>query len=181
MLKKYPGATIICDVRATQSVVDEVTKLGGKVFREKVGHTNIRARMRADDAVFGLELSGHFFFKETNFSEGGSLPVFLILELLKAEQKTLSQLVAEVKTYYHSGEINSTITRSIADIYARLEEQYSDFEISHADGITVTAPMWWCNVRPSANDPVMRLNIEATTEAIMIEKRDELLQLIRVA
>ena len=179
MLAKYPGATIVCDVRATRSVVDEVTRLGGTIVREKVGHTNIRSRMRAEDAVFGLELSGHFFFKETNFSEGGSLPVFLILELLKAEQKTLSQLVTQVQTYHHSGEINSTISRSIAAIYASIEETYSDQAISYPDGITITANDWWCNVRPSANDPVMRLNIEATTHAVMVEKRDELLQVIR--
>jgi len=179
MLKKYPGATIICDVRATKAVVDEVVRLGGTIFREKVGHTNIRARMRQEDAVFGLELSGHFFFKETNFSEGGALPAFLILELLKAEQKTLSQLVSEVQKYHHSGEVNSTITRSILAIYASLEEKYNDLEISHPDGITITSSDWWCNVRPSANDPVMRLNIEADTLERMVEKRDELLALIR--
>lgn len=181
MLKKYPGATIICDVRATKSVVDEVTKLGGTIYREKVGHTNIRSRMRTEDAVFGLELSGHFFFKETNFSEGGALPAFLILELLKEEKKTLSQLVKEVTLYHHTGEINSTITQSISDIYAHLEAQFATKHIDHLDGVTITSTNWWCNVRPSANDPVMRLNLEATSEVVMEEKRDEILAIIRAA
>ncbi len=179
VLQKYPGATVVCDVRCSKAVPNEIIRLGGVPVREKVGHINIRSRMRTMDAVLGIELSGHFFFKDAYFSEGGPLPVFLILELLKREGKTLSQLAAEVNTEFHSGEINSTISRSSDTIYQDLCAHFSDLLPQYVDGLTLEGTDWWCNVRPSANDPVVRLNLEATTKERMEEKRDEALAIIR--
>ncbi len=179
ILEQYPGATIVTDVRSSKSLLDEVERLGGTIIREKVGHTNIRSRMRAENAVLGIELSGHFFFKDSFFSEGGPLPAFLILELLKREQKPLSELVAAVKTYHHSGEVNSSITKTPAEIYQDLQAAFPTATPTWQDGLTLTAPDWWCNVRPSANDPVMRLNLEADSQELMETKRDAVLAIIR--
>lgn len=179
ILSAHKNAVVVCDVRASKSVIDEIEKLGGKAVREKVGHTYIRSRMRQEDAVLGIELSGHFFFKETFFSEGGPLPAFLLMELMKEEGKTLSQLIKEVRKYYHSGEINSTISKSVEDIYKELEETFPDARVSKHDGLTLEFDDWWCNIRPSANDPVLRLNLEANEESLMQEKRDQILAVIR--
>lgn len=179
ILKKYPGATIVCDIRSSNALTDEIERLGGKVVREKVGHTHIRTRMRQEDAVLGIELSGHFFFKETYFSEGGPLPAFIVMELLKNEKKTLSELINEVRKYHHSGEINSTVTSKPEEIYSRLQSTFPNLETSRQDGLTLTAKDWWCNVRPSANDPVMRLNLEADSADLMTEMRDKILTIIR--
>lgn len=179
ILSKHPGATIICDIRSSRSLVDEVERAGGRIMREKVGHTHIRTRMRKEDAVLGIELSGHFFFKSTYFSEGGPLPAFIIMEIMKAEQKPLSALIAEIKTYHHSGEVNSTITRTPKEIYDELEALYPEAKASYQDGLSLETESWWCNVRPSANDPVMRLNLEAKEKAEMESVRDEVLSVIR--
>jgi phosphomannomutase len=179
ILKKFPGATVVCDVRCSKAVPNEIIRLGGVPVREKVGHINIRSRMRKEDAALGIELSGHFFFKESYFSEGGALPVFLIMELLKEEGKTLSELVLEVNTEFHSGEINSTVTRTAPMIYEDICAHFPELTPQYVDGLTLEGTDWWCNVRPSANDPVVRLNLEATTKERMEEMRDEVLQIIR--
>ena len=179
ILKKNPGSTIVCDIRSSKALTEEITRLGGKFVREKVGHTHIRTRMRKENAVLGIELSGHFFFKDSYFSEGGPLPAFIILETIHAEKKKLSELVDEVRKYHQSGEINSKITKTPEEIYSELKEIFSDCDFDTTDGLTITANDWWCNVRPSANDPVMRLNLEANSKEVMEEKRDKILKIIR--
>jgi phosphomannomutase len=179
VLTKYPGATVITDVRSSRSLIAEVERLGGTIYREKVGHTHIRKRMRQENAVLGIELSGHFFFKDTFYSEGGPLPAFLLLELIHESKKSLSMLVSEVTKYYHSGEINSTITRTPQAIYDDVQEYFHSGHFNTLDGLTVEYPDWWCNIRPSANDPVLRLNVEASTKALQEEKTAILLNIIR--
>jgi phosphomannomutase len=179
VLKEHPGATIVCDIRSSRGLVDEITRQGGIPIRERVGHTHIRTRMRKENAVLGVELSGHFFFKESYFSEGGPLPAFIIMEIMKQEKKSLSQLVSEVRRYFHSGEINSHITRTPEEIYAELTNTFSDLTPTRYDGLTLESKEWWCNVRPSANDPVMRLNLEANSKELMEKMRDLVLAIIR--
>lgn len=179
VLKNNPQSTVIYDIRSSKKLPEEIERLGGKALKERVGHTHIKSRMRREDAILGIELSGHFFFKDTYFCEGGPLPAFIILELMHQEKKTLSELVAELKKYYHSGEINSEITKTPQEIYNNLRQQFVDAEFDTTDGLTITYSDWWCNVRPSANDPVMRLNLEANTETLMKEKRDLVLNIIR--
>lgn len=179
VLEKTPNATIVCDIRSSKALTEEIAKKGGKPIREKVGHTHIRTRMRKENAVLGIELSAHFFFKDSFFSEGGPLPAFIIMEIMQKEKKSLSQLVSEVKKYHNSGEINSQIARTPQEIYDELREMFKDAKLDTTDGLTIHYEDWWCNVRPSANDPVMRLNLEANTETLMSEKRDLLLEVIR--
>jgi len=179
LLEKYPNARVVCDIRSSKSTTDEIERLGGIALREKVGHTHIKSRMRQDDAVLGIELSGHFFFKDKFFSEGGSLPAFLIMELMHKTKKSLSVLAAEVSKYHHSGEVNSTITKSAEKIYEDILSAFPDPSVDRLDGLSLRTDDWWCNIRPSANDPVMRLNIEAISKELMEEKRDLLLDIIR--
>lgn len=179
VLAKNPHGTVVCDIRSSQALIEEVERLGGTAIREKVGHTYIRTRMRKENAVLGIELAGHFFFKDSHYSEGGPLPIFMILALMKQEGKTLSQLVHEVKKYFHSGEINSHVTRTPHEIYASLQTRFSDAKFDTTDGLTITDKTWWANIRPSANDPVMRLNIESSNREVMELTRDEILAIIR--
>lgn len=179
LLKQNPGGTILYDLRSSLSVKDEIERLGGVAIESKVGHTNVRTQMREHNAILGIELAGHYFFKKTYFSEGGPLPAFLLLQLLNDNDKTLSELVAEVKKYHHSGEINSEISRPSTEIYDDLLNAFPNGTVSYLDGLKISFDDWWFSVRPSANDPVLRLNLEANTKEMMEEKRDELLKIIR--
>ncbi len=179
LLTKHGPAPIVCDVRTSRSVKEYIEQFGGIPLREKVGHTNIRTRMRKEDSLLGFELSGHFFFKESFYSEGGALPVFLILELMRETQQPLSALAREVVGYFHSGEINSSITRTPESIYGDVISSISHTVIDQLDGLTLEAQDWWCNIRPSANDPVLRLNVEAATHELLQEKIHQLLTIIR--
>jgi phosphomannomutase len=183
ILQKFPGAPIICDIRSTRSLREEIENNGGTALFSKVGHTHVRSLMRKHDSPYGAELSGHYFFKESYFSEGGPLPAFIIMEIMHATGKKLSELAMAVKRYYHSGEVNSHITRSVDDIYAELSDKYKSISIeqNRLDGLSLVTEDWWCNIRPSANDPVMRLNLEAKTPQIMEKMRDEILEVIRRA
>lgn len=178
-LQENSDATIVYDIRSTRALVEEIEKRGGIAVREKVGHTHIKNRMRTHDALLGIELSGHFFFKDSFFCEGGALPAFIILEVMKLTGKPLSELIRNVQKYHQSGEINSTINRSIPEIYDALRKEFSDATFDSLDGLSIQYPDWWCNVRPSANDPVMRLNLESDTKETMEEKRDLVLSIIR--
>jgi len=179
ILDKYPTSTVVYDIRSTKALPELVESLGGTAIQEKVGHTFIRTTMREHDAVLGIELAGHFFFKESYFSEGGPLPAFMVMEVMKKEGKTLSELATEAKKYFPSSEINSEISRKPEEIYTELREVFSDAEFREKDGLSIHYTDWWCNIRPSANDPVMRMNLEGDTEEIMEEKRDRVLKIIR--
>lgn len=179
MLHKFPDSTVVLDLRSSDTVLDEVKSAGGTPVEWKVGHTNIRHKMRETNAILGIELAGHFFFKETNYSEGGVLPLLYLLEHLERLDKPLSVLVDEITNYFHSGEINSTITLPADEIYKRIKTAFPKAVVNEIDGLTLRAETWWCNIRPSANDPVMRLNVEAVTQEEMAEIRDELLSHIR--
>jgi phosphomannomutase len=177
-LKRYPGAGIVYDLRASWAVRDWVTKLGGRPISERVGHSYIKRTMRADDAVFGGEVSGHYYFRDHYYADNGYIPLLAILQMLSEEGATLSQLVASLGEYHISGEINSKVTDTQV-VLERIKEKYADAQIDLRDGVTIEYPDWHFNVRPSANDPVVRLNLEAKSDAQMQAKRDEVLNLIR--
>lgn len=179
LLKKNPGSTIVYDIRSSKAVPETIQSEGGTPLEWKVGHTNIRTKMRETNAIFGIELAGHFFFRDTYFSEGGLLPVFLLLELLRDTRKPLSLLAAEVNRYHHSGEINSEVTRPVPHIYEELKIAFKDAAVQELDGLKLVCNDWWCSVRPSANDPVLRLNLEADTPETLQEKLEEALRIIR--
>ncbi len=177
-LKRDPGAGIVYDLRASRAVDDWVTRLGGRPIAERVGHSYIKRTMRAENAVFGGEVSGHYYFRDHFYADNGYIPLLSILQMLSEENIKLSELVASLGSYYISGEINSTVKDTQATL-ERVKTTYADGQQNFRDGITVEYPDWRFNVRPSANDPVVRLNLEAGSQADMEKRRDELLTLIR--
>lgn len=178
-LAKTPGAAIVYDLRSSWAVRDWVLRLGGRPISERVGHSYIKRTMRAENAVFGGEVSGHYYFREHFYADNGFIPFLAMMEMLSAPgATTLSALVAGLGDYHLSGEINSRVADPKA-VIARLGELYADGETDYRDGITVHYPDWHFNVRPSANDPVVRLNLEARTQEMMERKRDEVLSVVR--
>ncbi len=176
--RKEPGARIIYDVRASRAVADRVGAAGGTALMHRVGHAFIKKRMRDEGAVFGGEVSGHFYFRENWFADNGMIPALVLLELLGDGQK-LSQRLAPLRARYHlSGEINSKVA-DVPRALARLEERYADGRITKLDGISVDYDDWHFNVRASNTEPLLRLNLEAYGDAEMQRRRDEVLAVIR--
>jgi phosphomannomutase len=177
--RKEAGARIVYDVRASRAVPDRVTAAGGVALMHRVGHAFIKKRMRDENAVFGGEVSGHFYFRENWFADNGMIPALLVLEMLGRTGRRLSELLAPLRERYHiSGEINSRVA-DVDGALARLEERYRDGRILRLDGLSVDYDSWHFNVRPSNTEPLLRLNLEAYTEEEMQARRDEVLAIIR--
>ena len=178
-VRKFPGSKIVYDVRASRAVRDRVEAAGGIALMNRVGHAFIKKRMRDDDAVFGGEVSGHFYFRDNWYADNGMIPALLVLELLGREGRKLSELLAPLRSrYFITGEINSKVA-DVAGALRRIEERYGDGEITKMDGVSVDYPDWHFNVRPSNTEPLLRLNLEAYSQADMTRRRDEVLALIR--
>jgi phosphomannomutase len=179
LLKKFPGETILYDVRASRAVADTVLRAGGRPVVNRVGHAFFKARMHENGALFGGEVSGHYYFRDFGCIDSGTLPALLILELIGETGRTMGEMLDEYRAkYFITGEINSTVDDAQAVMDA-IEEKYSDGEIMKLDGINVDFEDWHFNVRASNTEPLLRLNLEAFDEATMEAKRDELLALIR--
>jgi phosphomannomutase len=177
--RREPGAKIVYDVRASRAVADRVTAAGGVPLMNRVGHAFIKKRMRDERAVFGGEVSGHFYFRENWFADNGMIPALVVLERIGREGRRLSELLAPLRERYHiSGEINSRVD-DVPRALARLEERYRDGRISRLDGISVDYDDWHFNVRPSNTEPLLRLNLEAYSRSAMEHRRDEVISLIR--
>lgn len=178
LLADNPGATVLYDLRSSRAVKEVIEEAGGVAHECRVGHAFIKEQMRNEDALFAGELSGHYYFRANKNGEVSTLAAFTLLNLMARTGRPISALVADLRRYAHSGEINSDVTDKDA-IMRRLQERYADGAQSTLDGIKIDYPDWWFNVRPSNTEPVLRLNCEATTQALMEEKRDELLAIIR--
>jgi phosphomannomutase len=179
-LAKNPSATILYDPRSSRAVPDLVAAEGGKSALSRVGHAFFKIRMREEDAVFGGEVSGHYYFRDFWCADSGTIPALLILELLSKEGRSLGELMAEFRSrYFISGEINS----EVSDQEAKMEEiadRYSDGKLTRLDGISIDYPDWHFNVRPSNTEPLLRLNLESLVSRDDMEaKRDEVLGLIQ--
>jgi phosphomannomutase len=179
-LAKTPGATILYDPRSSRAVPDLVAAEGGRSDLSRVGHAFFKARMREEDAVFGGEVSGHYYFRDFWCADSGTIPALLMLELLSREGRPLGELMAEFRSqYFISGEINSEVTDQEAKM-EELADRYSDGELTRLDGISIDYPDWHFNVRPSNTEPLLRLNLESLASREDMEaKRDEILGLIR--
>ncbi len=178
LLEREPGSAVVYDLRSSKAVREQVETGGGVAHESPVGHINVRSLMRETGAIFGAEVSGHFFFKSMRYSEGGVLPALIILDIMRTTNRSLSSLIDEVRTYHKSEEINTEIERHPEQVYQTLMTQYEGATFSRLDGLTVTHESWWFNIRPSANDPVIRLNLEADTAKLRDEKIAEVLSLI---
>jgi phosphomannomutase len=180
LLAKKPGSAILYDVRASRAVPDVVSAAGGTAHANRVGHAFFKTRMRDEGAIFGGEVSGHYYFHDFYNADSGTVPALLILEKLSVEGKTMSELLEPLRSkYFISGEINSEVEDGEAKM-AELEEKYSDGEISHLDGTSVDYDDWHFNVRPSNTEPLLRLTLESLVSAEDMERRrDEVLSVIR--
>ena len=187
LLKREPGATVFYDVRESMAVAEEIERAGGRAVMCRVGHGLIKPQMRKENALFAGELSNHFYFRDFFNAESSDLVMLLVFELLSETGKKLSELVAPLMRYFHSGEINSEVADKDA-VLAKLEEVYGHeaATITKIDGIRMdfrdeNRPQddWWFNVRPSNTEPLLRLNLEAKSPEKMAEKREELLKIIR--
>jgi phosphomannomutase len=179
-LRKNPGATILYDPRSSRAVPDLVASEGGRSDLSRVGHAFFKARMREEGAVFGGEVSGHYYFRDFWNADSGTIPALLMLELISIDGRNLAELMAEFRSrYFISGEINS----EVADPGAKIDEiaaRYGDGELGRLDGISVDYEDWHFNVRPSNTEPLLRLNLESLVSREDMEaKRDEVLGLIR--
>jgi phosphomannomutase len=180
VLEKEPGAKIIYDVRASWAVPHTIERAGGIPLVNRVGHAFIKHRMREEGAAFGGEVSGHYYFREFSQADSGTIPALLMLELISKRGQPLSQILEPFRErYFLSGEINTPVD----DIAVKLQEVKERFapegEVSHLDGVSITAKDWHLNVRPSNTESLLRLNLEALDEKLMEQKRDEVLAVIR--
>jgi phosphomannomutase len=180
LLEKTPGASILYDVRASRAVADTVERAGGTAFHNRVGHAFFKTRMRDEGAIFGGEVSGHYYFRDFYNADSGTVPALLVLEKLSVEGRRLSELVGDYRAkYFISGEINSTVDDADAKM-ALIEERYADGEVTKLDGISVDYEDWHFNVRKSNTEPLLRLNLESLVSREDMEtKRDAVLELIR--
>jgi phosphomannomutase len=179
-LKRQPGATILYDPRSSRAVLRTVSEAGGHADLSRVGHAFFKVRMRETGAVFGGEVSGHYYFRDFFCADSGTIPALLMLELITQEERSLADLMKEFRSrYFISGEINSEVVDQEAKMN-EIAERYDDAVLSWLDGVSVDYPDWHFNVRPSNTEPLLRLNLESlVSREHMEEKRDEVLALIR--
>ncbi len=177
-LKRKPGSTIIYNLISSKAVPEVVAENGGKSLRSRVGHSYIKKMMAQSGAIFGGEHSGHFYFADFWRADSGMLAALFALTSLASTKKSLSSLLKEFNRYSASGEINSVVTDIPATLKAIIDKYGVDHEIDELDGITVTGLKYWFNVRASNTEPLLRLNVEGNTTAIMEATRDAVLAII---
>ncbi|GAA2214352.1 phosphomannomutase/phosphoglucomutase [Nonomuraea monospora] len=177
-LAKYPGATIIHNLITSLGVPEIVREHGGVPVRTRVGHSFIKAEMARSGAVFGGEHSAHYYFRDFWFADSGMLAAMHVLAALGEQDRPLSQVVGAYSRYHASGEVNSEVSDQ-AEALRRVREAFAGRgEFDELDGLTVTGPGWWFNLRPSNTEPLLRLNAEAADESKMTAIRDEVLAIV---
>jgi len=178
-LARVPGATILYDLRSSRSVPETITALGGKAVRSRVGHAFIKASMREADALFAGELSGHFYFRDAGFTDNAIFAMVQMLNLLALKKAPVSSLIAPLRKYSATGEINMEVKDGEA-IFQELEKRYADGRQDHLDGLSVDYPSWWFNLRASNTEPLIRLNLEASSPDEMESRKEEVLKAIKL-
>jgi phosphomannomutase len=182
-LAKHPGSMIIHNLITSKAVPEVIAECGGTPVRTRVGHSFIKAKMAETNAVFGGEHSGHFYFRDFWRADSGMLAALYAIAALgeTPEGTTMSSLLKSYDRYSNSGEINTEVVDQEAATLA-IRNAYgtgAGIETDDLDGLTITAPTWWFNVRPSNTEPLLRLNVEADEVAVMEQIRDEVLAMMR--
>ena len=179
ILEKEGGGKVIYDVRASRAVPETIERAGGEPLMNRVGHAYIKHRMRKEDAVFGGEVSAHYYFRDFSQADSGVVPFLLMVELISKRGRKLSELLAPFRErFFITGELNTPVA-DVALKLQELKERYADGRVTHLDGISVDYDDWHFNVRPSNTEPLLRLNLEAGSQQLMEAKRDEVIGLIR--
>ena len=172
-LKKEPKSTVVYDLRSSWVVPEEIIKNSGTPRRERVGHAFMKKAMRDSHAVFGGELSGHFYYRDNYYTDSGLITLSHVLNIVSGAKVPISQLLKPLRRYHSSGELNF----KVEDKQARMDElarKYGDADLDYLDGITVRYKEWWFNCRPSNTEPLLRLNVEAKTKGLLEEKLSEI-------
>lgn len=172
-LAKNPGSAIVYDLRSSHVVPEEIIKHGGTPRRERVGHAYMKKTLRDSHACFGGELSGHFYYRDNFYADSGMITLVHLLNILGTSTKSMSELIAPLRRYASSGEMNFEVENKEA-VMKELARKYSQGQVDDLDGITVQFKDWWFNVRPSNTEPLLRLNVEAKTPELLEEKLAEL-------
>jgi len=167
------GDIIVYDLRCTHAVPEYFRNKGIKAIPSKVGHYNIKKLMREKKAVFGLEITGHYYFGNFHYCES---PLYG-LKLLNERKKSLTELAKPFTKYFHSGIINIKKSNLKSQI-SNLAEKYRNGAQSHLDGLTIEFSNWWFNIRPSHTEPILTLVIEAKTKALLEAKKKELMRFL---
>jgi phosphomannomutase len=180
ILEKEKGGKVIYDLRASWAVPETIERAGGVPLINRVGHAYIKHRMRKDDAVFGGEVSAHYYFRDFSQADSGTVPFLLMLELISKKGKKLSEILEPYRSrYFITGEINTPVP-DVALALQKLQDRFGgEGTVSHLDGVSVESDDWHFNVRPSNTEPLLRLNLEARSQSLMERKRDEVLGVIR--
>jgi phosphomannomutase len=172
-LKKDPKCTIVYDIRSSRVVVEEIIKHGGTPRRERVGHAFMKKALRDSHAVFGGELSGHFYYRDNYYADSGLITLVHLLNIVSDASVPVSELVQPLRRYHSSGEINF----KVEDKKARMDglaKRYADGRVDYLDGVTIGYKDWWFNCRPSNTEPLLRLNVEAKTRDLLDAKLAEI-------
>jgi phosphomannomutase len=176
-LAKEKGAAVVYDLRASRVVPEEIARLGGRPLRERVGHSFIKATMRKENAPFAGELSGHFYFRDHYYSDCGTLAMVHVLNVMAREKRPLSEIVAPLRKYFATGELNFEVKDADAKV-AEIRKAYAKGRQDELDGISVVFDDYWFNVRKSNTEPLLRLMLEARTKALRDEKTAEIVKTI---
>ena len=177
----FEKGVVFYDLRSSWVVKEVIDAAGGTPMMSRVGHAFIKKQMRENNALFAGELSGHYYFRDNYTAESSSMAILALANIVSKAGKPLSQLIAPLKKYYQSGEINSEVECDPKLILNKLKTMFSaeGYRIFELDGVSVEAADWWFNVRCSNTEPLVRLNLEAKTAELMAEKRDQILAVIR--
>jgi phosphomannomutase len=176
-LRRHPGTAIVYDLRSSRVVPEEIRKAGGRPIRDRVGHSFIKETMKKNDAAFGGELSGHFYFRDHYFADSGMMALAKVLDLLGREGKPIEELLAPLRRTSATGEINFKVADKDA-LIRNLRDRFRDGRQDTLDGITIEYDDWWFNVRASNTEPLLRLNLEANTKDLLEQKRSLLYSIL---
>ena len=183
LLASHPGAACFYDLRSSKVCEETIAAAGGRPMMSRVGHSFIKEQMRQNDAIFAGELSGHYYFKANSTAESSSMATFALANIVSASERPLSELIAPLRKYSQSGEINTKTVTPPAEVLAKIKAAYAaKARVFELDGVSVDAwetEGWWANVRMSNTEPLVRLNLEGRSKQIMEARRDEFLALIR--
>jgi len=177
LLEHNPGTAIVYDLRSSKALAEYVREKGGEPIRDRVGHSFMKATLRRHHGVFGGELAGHYYFRDNFYADSSILAVVEILNLLRKSGKPMSELVAPLRRYAKSPEINFVVE----DKQGRIDElarRFADGDVDYLDGISVRYPTWWFNVRPSNTEPYLRLVLEADSQEELDRRRGELVDIL---
>lgn len=178
LIKQTGPQTILYDLRSSKAVPESIEKAGGTAYMTPVGHAVIKEEMRKHNAAFAGELSGHYYFRENFYSESQAIVLILLCNMLEHSGKPLSELIKPLEKYKNTGEINRAVndTQKVLNV---LKETYSDAHCINIDGLSFEYENWWCNIRPSNTEPLLRIFVEAHSEEQLKEKTSEVLDLIK--